>query len=64
MRSLGAALLAFSLFPPTLSARAVEPLKPIRTDTPPVINGIMDDEVWVNAPFVTGFKTWQPESHF
>jgi len=38
-----------------------EPLRPVRTDKPPVINGILDDAVWKQAPSVTGFKTFTPD---
>ena len=37
------------------------PLRPIRTDTPPVIDGVLDDQVWTRAPSETGFKTWRPD---
>jgi hypothetical protein len=37
------------------------PLIPFRTDTPPVIDGILDDPVWAKAPSETGFKTWRPD---
>ncbi|MGD9344407.1 MAG: DUF5916 domain-containing protein [Candidatus Aminicenantes bacterium] len=37
------------------------PLKPLRIDTPPVIDGKLDDTVWRSAPFVTGFKTYYPD---
>jgi len=54
--------LAISLI--ALSAAAQEkllPLKPLKTDTPPAIDGILDDPVWQKAPHVTGFKTWHPD---
>ena len=47
-----------------LSAVAQEkpqPLVSFKTDTPPVIDGILDDPVWQKAPHVTGFKTWRPD---
>jgi hypothetical protein len=37
------------------------PLAPLRTDTPPVIDGVLDDPVWALAPSETGFKTWRPD---
>jgi hypothetical protein len=37
------------------------PLRPLKTDTPPVIDGELDDEVWASAPYVTGFQTWNPD---
>ena len=39
----------------------LQPLKPLRTDTPPVIDGVLDDPVWTQAPSETGFKTWRPD---
>jgi hypothetical protein len=44
-----------------LLASTLEPLMPLRTDTPPVIDGNLDDEVWERAPHVAGFKTWYPD---
>lgn len=38
-----------------------EPLKPLKTDTPPEIDGLLDDPVWENAPSVTGFKSFIPD---
>jgi len=46
------------------SAAAVEklaPLAPFRAETPPVIDGLLDDAVWAQAPSETGFKTWRPD---
>ncbi len=37
------------------------PLNPFRTDTPPIIDGVLDDPVWTQAPSETGFKTWRPD---
>jgi len=42
-------------------ALASDELIPLRTDTPPVIDGKLDDAVWQQAPSVTGFKTFYPE---
>jgi hypothetical protein len=36
-------------------------LIPFRTETPPVIDGALDDPVWARAPSETGFKTWRPD---
>jgi len=47
-----------------LSATAQEqfqPLRPFKTDTAPVIDGVLDDPVWQKAPHVKGFKTWRPD---
>ena len=37
------------------------PLDPLRTSTPPVIDGVLDDPVWTQAPSETGFLTWRPD---
>lgn len=37
------------------------PVKPLKTDQPPVIDGRLDDPVWEHAPRVAGFKTWHPD---
>ena len=37
------------------------PLKPFKTSSPPLIDGKLDDQVWQEAPFETGFKTWTPD---
>lgn len=36
-------------------------ITPFRTDAPPVIDGLLDDPVWAQAPSETGFKTWRPD---
>ena len=45
----------------TTNGIAQNTLKPFRTDIPPIIDGILNDQVWQKAPFVTGFKTWLPD---
>ncbi|MCI0496068.1 carbohydrate binding family 9 domain-containing protein, partial [candidate division KSB1 bacterium] len=42
-------------------ANAIEPLRPFRTNTPPSIDGLLDDPVWQQAPFETGFITYHPD---
>lgn len=44
-----------------VSLGAQEILKPLRTDTPPVIDGKLDDAPWQQTPAVTGFKTYAPD---
>jgi len=39
----------------------LKPLIPYKTETPPVIDGILDDSVWQKAPSETGFKTYHPD---
>lgn len=40
---------------------ASEPLKPTRTEIPPVIDGKLDDRAWQNALTVSTFKTFSPD---
>jgi hypothetical protein len=54
-------ILAFLL---TLSASAQEqlqPLRPFKTDTTPVIDGTLEDPSCQKAPYVKAFKTWHPD---
>jgi hypothetical protein len=37
------------------------PLQPLRIETPPVIDGNLEDAIWETAPSVTGFKTFHPD---
>ena len=43
------------------AAGATEPFRPLRTVTPPIIDGKLDDPVWQKAPSVTGFRTCEPD---
>ncbi|MEX1277235.1 MAG: DUF5916 domain-containing protein [Bacteroidota bacterium] len=36
-------------------------LLPVRTDTPPILDGRLDDALWQQAPSVTGFRTFIPD---
>lgn len=40
---------------------ALEPLRPAWAETPPKIDGILDDAVWERAPRESDFKTWNPD---
>ncbi|OGF58864.1 MAG: hypothetical protein A2Y62_11025 [Candidatus Fischerbacteria bacterium RBG_13_37_8] len=39
----------------------LQPFAPYKTETPPVIDGILDDTVWQMAPQETGFTTYHPD---
>jgi hypothetical protein len=60
-----AVLSCVAVFPALAGAGGVaarlEPLTPYRTVNPPVLDGILDDAVWKQAPSETGFKTWTPD---
>lgn len=43
-----------SISPPTI-------LKPLKISTAPVIDGLLDDPIWAEAPSVTDFKTFIPD---
>ncbi len=51
-------LLLFLFSNPT---HAIEPLRPLRTNTPPTIDGMLNDPVWRQAPFETGFISYHPD---
>ena len=59
--------LAFSIFLFPRSAESQQQqgadgvLTPLRTETPPVIDGVLDEALWRIAPYVTGFRTWMPD---
>ena len=40
---------------------AQEILRPLRIDTPPVIDGRLDEAVWQQAPVLGGFTTYNPD---
>ncbi len=57
-------ILIFALLLTGIFAAAKEhlpPLIPYKTDTPPVIDGILNDHVWQKASHETGFKTYYPD---
>ena len=61
LKSVGGLLcagLALSVAPP-LAAQDV--LEPVFTDSPPVIDGRLDDDVWQGQEPVSGFRTYNPD---
>jgi len=54
-------MLLFLFVSPSLFANDAEPLKPLFSNIPPIIEGILDDPVWQQAPYETGFKTYYPD---
>ena len=61
MRPIAVTLLLLA-FPNTSgSLLAQDSLQPLRTDAPPVIDGVLDDSVWRTAPYISGFKTFRPD---
>lgn len=51
----------FLFFTYNCSNFANEILKPLKANKPPIIDGVLDDEIWKAAPFVTNFKTFTPD---
>jgi len=41
--------------------RCEAPLRPLRVQNAPRIDGRLDDTAWIEAPSVTGFKTYNPD---
>jgi hypothetical protein len=57
-------LFLLSLFLVTTTLHAEEkytPIRPYKTESPPVIDGKLEDAAWQKAPHVAGFKTWVPD---
>lgn len=54
-------ILLFALILVAKLALAQEVLKPLKTNFPIVIDGVLDEEVWQNTPMITGFKTFKPD---
>lgn len=51
-------LLFFAVAPLAL---AQDILRPTKVDTPPTIDGVLDEPMWQEIPYVTGFKTFVPD---
>ena len=54
------AALVLTLSAPPAGAQQ-ESLLPFRVEAAPVIDGVLDDKAWEQAPTVSGFKTWMPD---
>ena len=37
------------------------PIKPLKVSAPPVIDGVLDEEIWKEAVGISGFKTFVPD---
>jgi len=44
-----------------INLRAKEPIKPEKTSSPPVIDGILDEDVWNNSTGISGFRSFIPD---
>jgi len=53
-------ILAFTCLQAVIIAQD-EPLKPLKTNLPPVIDGSLNDSIWALAPSVTGFRSFIPD---
>ena len=51
----------FLVFTLSLCGQAGKTVKPVKTSSPPKIDGILDEEVWINNPGISGFKTFIPD---
>ncbi len=60
-RRLAATVVTALALVPATAARAQDPLAPLRTDNPPLIDGKLDDPVWQQAPYVTDYRTYAPD---
>jgi len=44
-----------------LNGQIKTPIKPVKVSKPPVIDGILDEDVWKNNQGISGFKTFVPD---
>lgn len=51
------------LFLLTLPVRGLsrDVVKPVKTSTPPVIDGVLNEDIWLNSEGISGFKTFIPD---
>jgi len=61
MQSIGGAFLAALTLSLAHPAVAQDVLEPPRTDSPPTLDGRLDDAVWQNISPVSGFRTYNPD---
>jgi len=61
LRRMASAILPFLLASAAPGASPQTTFRPVRTGTPPVLDGILDDPVWRSAPPLDGFKTFIPD---
>jgi hypothetical protein len=40
---------------------ARDAVKPVKTSTPPVIDGVLNEDIWLNSEGISGFKTFIPD---
>ncbi len=50
-----------ALSAPAAAQDRSEPFRPLRVETPPVIDGVLTDAAWGEAPSATGFTTYHPD---
>ncbi len=61
IRVIGAVFISTLILSFVQAAEPIEPFKAVKTDTEPVLDGILDDPAWKNAQVISGFKTWYPD---
>jgi len=42
-------------------SQGTSPLRPLKVTSPPVIDGILDEDIWKSNPGITGFRTFTPD---
>ena len=57
----GVFILAVAVALPAAAVDKLPPLRPFKSDSPPVLDGVLDDAIWKQSPHETGFKTWTPD---
>ncbi len=54
-------IVTFMLLAGPINLRAKETIKPEKTSSPPVIDGILDEDVWNNSTGISGFRSFIPD---
>lgn len=54
-------IIPFILVAEPVIGQVRDAVKPVRTTKPPVIDGILDEEVWVNNQGISDFKSFIPD---
>lgn len=54
-------IIPFILVTKPVIGQVKDAVKPVRALTPPVIDGILDEEVWINNQGISGFKSFIPD---
>jgi len=61
MKYIGTVIITILLLSGSFVLRADVPFEPLKTGTPPEIDGVLEEEIWQKSKGFTGFKTYIPD---